>query len=210
MATVINAGRVAMVVKGAWSSSTTYSKLDVVSYDGSSYVSIADSNTNQTPSSATAYWQLLAQGYANLKTVNSNSLLGSGDVTIDGITSITTSQDGTVVITVASGGTYTINLNHVHNKSVTSTSDATVTLDAHIIYDLGTVAGNKTINLPSTVDAGAEYEFRLAYTSGTIGGTAISGTTVANDATLTFTAGKTYQVIICGGILYFSETTTPS
>lgn len=143
----------------------------------------------------------------NIKTINNTSLLGSGNIAINGIASITTQQDGTAVITVASGDTYTINLNHVHNKSVTSSTDATITLDEHIIYDLGTVAGNKTINLPTTVDAGAEYEFRLAYTSGTISGTAISGTTVANNATLTFTAGKTYQVIISGGILYYSETT---
>ena len=67
---------------------------------------------------------------------------------------------------------------------------------------------NKTISLPSMVDAAAEYEFRFDYTSGDI--TLPSGVLVANDATFSPTAGMTYQVVICGGILYFSETTIPS
>ena len=61
MATVINAGRVAMVPKGEWSASTAYVRLDVVYYNGSSYVAIQDS-TGQNPSTATTYWQLLASG----------------------------------------------------------------------------------------------------------------------------------------------------
>lgn len=149
-------------------------------------------------------------------TANSTKPVTSGGIKtyVDGkatITGITTSQDGTFTISLSDGNSYTVNLNHVHpqyaaQKTVESNTDATVTLSADVIYDLGTVAGNKTINLPTTVDQAADYEFRLSYTSGTISGTAISGTTVANNATLSFTAGKTYQVIISGGILYFSET----
>lgn len=105
MATTINAGRVAMVPKGTWSSSTAYSRLDVVQYNGSSYVAIQDS-TGQNPSTATTYWQLLAGGVdssnyytktetntklagkqntlvsgTNIKTINGESLLGSGVIT---------------------------------------------------------------------------------------------------------------------------------
>lgn len=90
-------------------------------------------------------------------------------------------------------------------KTVMSSAAATVTLSATGIYDLGTVSSNKTINLPSTVQPGAEYEVRFTYSSGTI--TWPSGVVVANDATLTLTAGKLYHVIITGGVLYFSETT---
>lgn len=141
---------------------------------------------------------------------NVNLVVEAGGLTEEDI-NVATQQDGVVVLTFGNDS-YSINLNHTHpqyaaKKTVESNTNATVTLSADVIYDLGTVSGNKTINLPSTVDAAAEYEFRLSYTSGTISGTAISGTTVANDATLTFTAGKSYQVIISGGILYFSETT---
>ena len=61
MATVINAGRVAMVPKGEWASATAYTRLDVVLYNGSSWVAIADS-TGQVPSEDSTYWQLLASG----------------------------------------------------------------------------------------------------------------------------------------------------
>lgn len=61
MATTINAGRVAMVPKGTWSSSTAYTRLDVVLYNGSSWVAIADS-TGQVPAEGSTYWQLLASG----------------------------------------------------------------------------------------------------------------------------------------------------
>lgn len=132
-----------------------------------------------------------------------------------GFSSVSTPSptDGTVIITLSNGDKIIIDLNHNHpgyavKKNVTSTTDSSITLSSDTIYDLGTVSSNKTINLPTTVDVGAEYEFRLAYTSGNI--TLPSGVSVANDATLTFTQGKTYQVIISGGILYFSETTTPS
>lgn len=61
MATVINAGRVAMVPKGEWASATAYTRLDVVLYNGSSWVAIADS-TGQVPAEGSTYWQLLASG----------------------------------------------------------------------------------------------------------------------------------------------------
>ena len=153
----------------------------------------------------------------NIKTINNNSLLGEGNITIEaedgvGFDTISTpaTPDGTVLITLTNGNTITLDLNHTHpaytvKRTVESNTNASVTLSADVIYNLGTVSGNKTISLPSTVDAAAEYEFRLTYSSGTI--TLPSGVTVANNATLTFTAGKTYQVIISGGILYFSETT---
>lgn len=50
---------VGFTVQGAWVSTTPYTTNDVVSYLGSSYAAIQPS-TNQNPSTATAYWSLLA------------------------------------------------------------------------------------------------------------------------------------------------------
>lgn len=55
----------------------------------------------------------------NIKTVNNNSLLGSGNITIEaedgvGFEDVSSQQDGTVVITLTNGDTVTIDLNHVH------------------------------------------------------------------------------------------------
>ncbi len=46
--------------EGAWNSGATYATGDAVSYQGSSYISLADNNTNNTPSDG-APWALLAQ-----------------------------------------------------------------------------------------------------------------------------------------------------
>lgn len=55
----IDLGRVLLIPKGEWSSTTAYTKLDLVSYQGSSYVCTV-ANTNQAPTN-TSYWQLSAQ-----------------------------------------------------------------------------------------------------------------------------------------------------
>jgi len=56
----------------------------------------------------------------SIKTINGESVLGSGNITIQGggtgIESITSQQDGTVVFTLSSGDTITIDLNHNHTQ----------------------------------------------------------------------------------------------
>ena len=47
-------------VAGGWDFELTYSINDLVSYNGSSYISIADNNSNQIPSSSPGYWELVA------------------------------------------------------------------------------------------------------------------------------------------------------
>lgn len=57
MATV-NLGRVSFVMKGDYSSSTTYKRLDVVSFGGVSYAAKQDVPTGTVPTNTT-YWQVL-------------------------------------------------------------------------------------------------------------------------------------------------------
>ena len=57
----------------------------------------------------------------NIKTVNGMSVLGAGDVTIvarDGVgfQSVSSQQDGTMVITLSNGDTITVDLNHEHQQ----------------------------------------------------------------------------------------------
>ena len=144
MATIINAGRVAMVPKGEWASATAYTRLDVVLYNGSSWVAIADS-TGQTPDIGSTYWQLLSlkgeQGEKGDKgdTGATGAKGDKGDTGATGATGATgpqgpkgdkgeqgeqgvgfdsanspTPADGTLQITLSNGDTITIDLNHVH------------------------------------------------------------------------------------------------
>lgn len=59
MASTTNLGRVLLILRGDWDSVTDYSKLDVVSYGGSSYVA-KDVVPAGTSVNDTDYWQLLA------------------------------------------------------------------------------------------------------------------------------------------------------
>jgi len=55
----INIGRVRPIFKGAWSSSTSYTAMDVVTIDGASYVALVD-NSNVPVVVNTSHWQLVA------------------------------------------------------------------------------------------------------------------------------------------------------
>lgn len=81
----------------------------------------------------------------NIKTINQNSLLGSGDITIEdgvGFDTIETPQtaDGTALITLTNGDTITLDLNHDHAaypKYTVCTQaeyDALVTRDSDRLY----------------------------------------------------------------------------
>ena len=59
----INLGNVGLVPKGTWIGTTPYVRLEVVEYNGSSYVALA-SSTNVTPGTDADKWQLLAQAGA--------------------------------------------------------------------------------------------------------------------------------------------------
>ena len=66
---MISAGRVLLMPKGAYDASTTYELLDIVSYNGSSY--IAKGTTTGNLPTNTTYWQLSAYG-GNAANVASN------------------------------------------------------------------------------------------------------------------------------------------
>lgn len=58
---MVSAGRVLIIPKGAWNTTDTYSMLDLVSYNGSSYVAKTSVPANTLPTN-TSYWQLSAYG----------------------------------------------------------------------------------------------------------------------------------------------------
>jgi len=60
----VDIGKIKIVWKGAWNSSTAYTVDDAVSHSGNSYICI-QAGTNQNPSSATAYWSIMASAGTN-------------------------------------------------------------------------------------------------------------------------------------------------
>lgn len=57
---VTDLGKVGITMKGTWSSSTSYERLDGVMYDGSLWIALAD-NSNSTPSELNSNWMLAAK-----------------------------------------------------------------------------------------------------------------------------------------------------
>lgn len=82
-------GKVGMVTKGTWNSSATYEKLDVVYYEGATYIAKYNVPANTLPTN-TSYWQLaVSTGYpktavgvtaASGFTIDSNKSYRIGDV----------------------------------------------------------------------------------------------------------------------------------
>lgn len=77
----------------------------------------------------------------NIKTINGQSLLGSGDITIQGtgFESVSSNQDGTLLITLTNGDTITVDLNHNHQQYLkyvylTSESQMPASPDSSTLY----------------------------------------------------------------------------
>jgi len=72
---------------GTYSSGTTYYLNDIVQYQSSSWISIANSNTGNAPSTISSYWNLLVQGTGDLATTNIYYVSSAtGNDTYDGST----------------------------------------------------------------------------------------------------------------------------
>ena len=84
----------------------------------------------------------------NIKTINEESILGPGNITVEsggedgvGFDDVSTQQDGTIVITLTNGDTITIDLNHQHPQypkyvycSSQAAYDAIVTKESDTLY----------------------------------------------------------------------------
>lgn len=105
----------------------------------------------------------------NIKTVNNQSLLGTGNITA-GIDDVTSPQDGTILITLSNGDVVTVDLNHVHSiypkyEHLASESSMPATPDADTMYliDGGGGGGASIVYLtdesqmPASPDANTLY-----------------------------------------------------
>ena len=116
--TATKLGRVSLVPRGAYDAAATYNRLDIVEYEGSSYLVLADGTTGVTPAAGASY-MLLAEKGGKGDPGNPGNPGGKGDPgekgdTGVGIQSIVrTSGDGspgttdTYTITLTNGNTST-------------------------------------------------------------------------------------------------------
>lgn len=124
MATITqDLGKVAYLSKGAYSSSTQYEKNDVVTYEGSSYVSLQATQGNAPTN--TTYWQLIAEK----GTKGDTGATGQTGATGNGISSVAKTSTSSNV------DTYTI----TYTNGTTTTFDVT---NANVVNEISSGSGN--------------------------------------------------------------------
>lgn len=166
----VNLGKVGLLLRGAWDSSTDYAALDVVSHEGYSYAARV-ANKNVEPSAETAaYWQPLAESASVLST-----MLGYKNDAADSATAAAGSA--TSAATSASSAT-----DALANEAADFSSSKAYAIGDYVIYNNGT---HKYL-----------YRFTAAHSAGAWVGTDATQVALADDvSTLKSAMNATYDVL---------------
>lgn len=126
-----------------------------------------------------------------------------------GVASVTSQQDGTVVITLSNGDTYTVDLNHVHPQYYSKVADTTQPSGGFVpdvVYKLGTLTGTVTFSLAAAVTGNVNHYF-WSFDTGSTAPTVTwpSGITWADGTGPTVAASKHYEISILDGIATYAE-----
>lgn len=126
-----------------------------------------------------------------------------------GFQSVSSQEDGTIVITLTNGDTITIDLNHDHpqyySKAV-ETSNPSGGFIPDVVYSLGTLTGAVTFALAAAVTGNVNHYFWMFDTGSTAPTiTWPAGITWAGGSAPTVAASKHYEVSVLGGVAYYSE-----
>lgn len=166
----VNLGRVGLVLQGDWNSTTQYVPLDVVSYDGNSWVA-RQTNTNITPNTTNnAFWQLISNNADLVSTVQGYKNDAASSATA-------AAASAAVAASSAVEGS-----DALANEAATFSDSTAYTAGQYVIYDNGT---HKFL-----------YRFTADHAAGPWTGTdAVQVTLGADVADLksAFRAGKLYE-----------------
>ncbi len=195
--------------QGAWSNATTYAVNDVVSFNGSSYVSITASNLAHQPDTSPANWNLMAQAGANF-----TGAAAAGDLSGTYPNPAVAKVGGQTAANVASGA---VLANAATNLNTASTI---VKRDASGNFSAGTVTLAGALALPATASASVgvitlggspfAHNFGVANTflgnsAGNLTMTGDSNTATGNTALINNTTGSRNTASGVGAL--FSNTT---
>lgn len=195
MASTINV-KIAPLPRGDYSSSATYAKLDVVSYNGSSYMAIKAVPTGTVPTNTT-YWQLLAE----MPTIGDGSIttdkLADGAITTaklaDGaVTDAKLAQTGGVLEEVADLKNAIDDITEtVYSKNIFDKASYTITTGKYLNYTNGNVGTNADycyVNDYIPVESSTQYYMTVWNQNGNLAG-AFNGFTLFYDENKAFISG---------------------
>ena len=126
-----------------------------------------------------------------------------------GFDSVSSNEDGTIVITLTDGNTITIDLNHDHDSyysKVVGTAQPSGGFLPDVAYNLGTLTGTVTFVLAAAVTGNVNHYFWMFDTGGTAPTVTFpNGITWADGTGPTIAANKHYEISILGGIATYLE-----
>jgi len=126
-----------------------------------------------------------------------------------GFASVSSPQDGTIVITLSNGDTITLDLNHNHDSyysKVVGTAQPSGGFLPDVAYNLGEISGTVTFTLAAAVTGNVNHYFWMFDTSSTAPTiTWPTGITWASGSAPTVATSKHYEISVLGGIAYYSE-----
>ena len=135
-----NLGRFILNPRGNYGSSSTYNKLDVVLYNGSSYICKSDNTTNKVPTNTT-YWQLLAQAGQAVLTPEQeqdiiNTLVNQGVIIDPNYNTFTIEEKQKLAgLSNANNGTLTVNYAGSRLGTFTANQSTNTTVNIPAPYD---------------------------------------------------------------------------
>ena len=121
-----------------------------------------------------------------------------------GFESVSTLEDGTIVIVLTDGNTITLDLNHNHISAASTQPTGGFLPD--VVYHLGELSGTITFALASAVTGNINHYFWTFSTGDTA-----PTVTFPNDITWaagsapTISANKKYEISVLNGVAYYSE-----
>ncbi len=127
-------------IKGSWNNGTSYNRSDVVTYSGTTYVSLISGNLNNEPDTSITDWVVLATG-------GSGNSFNGGTIT----NALVVSKNGGAQITASNttdgyGSGFQLSGTGQHNWSILSSGSGNTTPGSLVFYDatigIGLFAGN--------------------------------------------------------------------
>ena len=148
---IYNLGKFIMQVRGSYSSSTTYNKLDVVYYNGGSYICKSNSTTNKVPTNTTYWQQMAAPGVATMTEEQKQeiiaSLLSAGVIIDSDYNTFTTEEKEKLAgLNNPNNGTLTIKRNNVTVGTFNANQSGNTTLNIIVPTDYVPTPAKETIS----------------------------------------------------------------
>ena len=181
---------------GAYNGSTTYYQNDIVQYGGSSYISLTNSNTGNTPSSLSSYWTLMVQGTADMITNNVYYVSTStGSDSNNGTTIANAFKTLRYACSTVTGPATIYVKTGTYNEQLPITVPAGVSIIGDSMRDtiINPLTGSATTQYLSTGSAGTTI--KVASNTGIYAGMTVTGTNIGSGRTVVSTSSTDTVVL---------------